>query len=706
MNSWLPIYVLFQTDKLEHMLALTYEFDDSQLRSIFGEKDPKNALFKMYSKKPVVIYEGTKTKEFLKVPPFIELHPIPPGAGIHHSKAYLMVKKKSIALILGSFNLTGSGFNRNRETFVKLEWSDKNLRNLSVLEEFLGLIRSFYLKSEQDGYKHLQETIDSASKKISNWKKRGMLESNRDSMYLLYSGYSEGEENQGIRRLKEIWNERISERPAFQLLVVSPFFDQDSKKSILFEEFVKSDLIDKNTEMHLITARNNSGNYPFSKSFFDKMRLVCPNFNFYLSRTRIDSKCKERESINRINDFQQLGNKTKDEVFDRPLHAKILILSDKRGENTLIYTGSANLTKNAWTGRNQELGIVCLDTYNDFDDVAALVHQMLATEKKDLKAIKSSDFSPDTPPEEDEKTIATQYPSFIKAIILRDAENGSLYFSMETRSDMEVRLEAYRSFWGDLELEWIKNDTSQYHSQEIKNDNLHQLILSRNIKFAWKEDENIYFYLPYLYTDSIAADKLRFICPDSDYWLRQFLASDNSLFYWDNTGNFEIPDEDDNEQVFRYDITVNRESNITISMQHFLSTLPAIESQWKSEIDSILKYSNGDKIELRDIWSEERMTNIAVLYRLIKRECETDKKILAAPFFKACEVLMMVGRIRNVYRSNPKFKAALIELDDLIRKEIGDLTTFLEKTFSRKKKLADKTPFKEYFNGIVRKGLS
>lgn len=695
--TWFPIHQQFDPSKFDAMLALTYEFDDVQLSFIFGENSP-DVYEKILTKKPVIIYEGSKTKEFSNLPPFIELHPLPPGRGIHHSKAYLLIRHSSIVLMLGSFNLTVAGFNRNRESFIQLEWTRNNLKNIHILDDFLELIKRYYLSNNTEGFKHLHDIINSVELKSGGWKKRYKGEPKKGDCFLLYSGYKGMQKESGLEELKRIWNDYISERPAGRMLVVSPFFDQDAEKKILLEEFVKENVVKRTTVLQFVSARNNKEKCPFSELFYNKLKQTCPNLNTYLCTVRVDNENKEWEEICKINDHQQTGRNVRNEVFDRPLHAKILVLSDQSGQNSIIYTGSANFTKNAWLGKNQELGLILIERDHSFDEIVKQVTQMLSAKKTTFNHL---EFSPTTPLAEDDIQIEAHYPSFAESIMLERLEDEFVCFKMKIRSEKtDFLLNDYRMQWGDQTLKWKRDNATTYQSCKIANeDAVKAIITARNIKFIWLNDETVCYYLPYLYTDTIMENRLKCICPNSDFWIQYNLLGLKSLMgkVWDMTQPEEHAEED---ELFHLDSSVLREKNPTINMQRFISFLPRLENVWENEIEQTIKYAN-EEITFEDIWSEDSLFNIAALYRLVKDELENVSELMPASFFKISELLMLMGRINASCFHQEKFETIRIRLQELVQLEIKELTDFL-----KRKKLEEKTPFKEYFNDIVLKGLN
>ena len=110
-------------DPVVKLLVMTYEFDDQQLLNMLVQRplsdrlDPTPAhAAQVADLAPVVIYDARKTRPESALPHFLDLLPVRVGAWrCHHPKAYLVVTRNCVYLLIGSMNLTASGLFANRE---------------------------------------------------------------------------------------------------------------------------------------------------------------------------------------------------------------------------------------------------------------------------------------------------------------------------------------------------------------------------------------------------------------------------------------------------------------------------------------------------------------------------------------------------------------------------------------------------------------
>ena len=330
-------------DEIEHLLVLTYEFDDQQLinlvsgRSLEEDYQIRMSQLKIIaSLRPVVLYDSQKTREFNALPHFLELYPVHNrGFSCHHSKAYLLVTRKSVRLLIGSCNLTRSGMFRNREVYKGFLWNSETTNDSGVLSAFTGLPGKGYTQElGSEGTDAVAPIISNIRTKMGEWAMNG--NSNLDYHSLLMSGYSE--HPTGLEQLRSHWGDRKLRK----LFVVSPFFDQ-GRHACLAHEICRE--IGTPEELCIVTDEKNKGTiskYHFADGISNKILRLIP--------TEITES--ERSRIQKANNNRSV----KDLALERPLHAKILVLvSDKYG---LVYQGSANFSCKAWQGQNRELGIV------------------------------------------------------------------------------------------------------------------------------------------------------------------------------------------------------------------------------------------------------------------------------------------------------------------------------------------------------------
>ena len=139
-------------DPLDHIVILSYEFDDQQVLNLVVQRplseqfEPRVLhLAQVAETVPVVIYDARKTREHNRLPHFMDLLPVrKPVWTCHHPKAYLIVTRKRVHLVIGSMNLTATGLFNNREVFETFSWGEEDADNCRVLEEFVRVVRKGY----------------------------------------------------------------------------------------------------------------------------------------------------------------------------------------------------------------------------------------------------------------------------------------------------------------------------------------------------------------------------------------------------------------------------------------------------------------------------------------------------------------------------------------------------------------------------------
>ena len=202
------VLTLLDDDPVENFVVLTYEFDEQQLlnlavlRSLEEQKEPgKSGLKLLSSIRPVVFFDARKTRSFARLPQFLELHPCKTeGFSCHHSKAYCIVTRKTIRLVVGSFNLTFSGLFRNREVFESWSWDSPQSPDIHLLFEWIELLKSHYLTETQaSSASSLAAVLAKLEARTANWNQPGETIS-----HFLISGY---DGQKGIDALAARWKE-------------------------------------------------------------------------------------------------------------------------------------------------------------------------------------------------------------------------------------------------------------------------------------------------------------------------------------------------------------------------------------------------------------------------------------------------------------------------------------------------------------------
>ncbi len=553
-------------DPLEHLLVLTYEFDDQQLVNLLSGRRladnvelNRNQLRFIADMHPVVVYDARKTREFNQLPHFLDLLPVNPGAyRCHHAKAYLFVTRGSVRLVLGSFNLTRGGLFENREVFLDFFWSDKDTDDLAVLRDFRRLLAEGYSQWAQPAAASVRiEIANALDERIARWQ----AQSKQNRSVLLPSGYARLDEKHGLQRISEIWK-TVSNAPPQGMFVVSPFFD---KGEVNLADRLAQELGVPN-EVHIVTDEANITKLgrrhygPGAESQVRKLNLIPAAINDV-----------ERSRIARANEDARLDGLQ----INRPLHAKILILCG--GSHHLVYVGSANFTLKAWNGDNQELGVARIEEGNA-DALIARILDAFAADASD--AYGRLGESPSDPQAEDDEDYVEQagYPNFIDSIQLEDDLNGrGLVFRFQTA--MPARLQDYDISWGRVSL-----SIEGVCAKPIARDQAYMPLQGgRNLLFGLREVPDQAYLLPFVHDAALTRQQDLLLFPSAEDWLRYYLHPAGSTGRDD--GEYLPGDEragggDD-------DSMIDREANVVVSMQRYLDLFSGVEAAFHRRAQEI-----------------------------------------------------------------------------------------------------------------------
>jgi len=602
-----------RSDPIEHLLVITYEFDEQQLINLLSGKRladndelQRNQIKFIADMHPVVIYDARKTREFNQLPHFLDLLPIHSGAyRCHHSKAYLFVTRDTVKLLLGSFNLTHTGLFKNREVFAEFLWSDKNLNDLSVLRDFNKLLREGYERwdhpNKTDARHIIADTID---KRLARWQPKKAINKHA----LLYSGYPLIDSPQGLSHLANLWKS-ISDTAPKKMFVVSPFFDRD--KNCLANSIVKK--IGIPNELHIVTddatiVKLRQHHYgPKKIKQIRKLNIIPSSIG-----------TNERKRIARANDNANLD----DLEIVRTLHAKIIVLSSKN--NHLVYIGSANFTLKAWNGDNKEIGVVSIKNGNGNKLISEIITAVGASNSNVYERLDDSPIDSEQPDDEgyDEQP---GYPDFVKGILLEEDNNGKgLIFRFNITDAM--LLANYDIYWGRTRLT-IQDICSQAISREQA---YMPLQGGRNLRFVLHNKPEIYYFLPFTHDSELTRQQDILIFPSIDDWMNYYIH----INY--NMNNYEseyIPGQND-KFTDNNNYSLNRDSNIIISMQHYLNLFSKIEATFHQRADKIVSTNFPDneskKMELKKTISDPLSVLIQILNNERRKKNDTvlDQKYL------------------------------------------------------------------------------
>ena len=581
-----------RTDPIERIVVLTYEFDDQQLinliagRQLDDEFDLRtNHLRFIAACQPLVLYDARKTRESNRLPHFLDLIPVRAKAySCHHSKAYLIVTRDTVRLVLGSFNLTQTGLFSNREVFMDFEWSGRKRANMGLLRAFTALLRDGYARHPQaaasTAFEAIVTTLDA---RLEKWTPAGKGGS-KDAYTLLSSGYGAA----GLGQLADLWRS-VSARPVRKLVVVSPFFDRGSS-------FV-ADALDREVgPIREIAVHTDATNLPaLSKRHYG---LHAQTRRLHLIPPAIGDEELARIAV--ANDGTPVANLN----IVRKLHAKILILCGE-GQRHLVYIGSGNFTCKAWNGDNHELGLAWAQT-GSADAIVAQVVKALSSPAACSYAQLPDQIEAVEHEEDPLYEDASGQLDFIRDIELR-AQDGLASVAFHFGCDQPERLQDYDIHWGEVPV--VLDGTV---SQPIRWDaSAMPLLGKRNLRFVPRGLAEPVFYLPFHHAaDLLAYADLRLFANAED-WLLYYLRPQ----YTGGGGPGEkIPGEppDTGEPDGK---PVDREANMVIAMKRHLSLFGEVERVFEQRVAGIAGLAHW-----REPWTRTVEKPLLLYARLLDTE--------------------------------------------------------------------------------------
>ncbi|MFL9925043.1 hypothetical protein PQR62_12265 [Herbaspirillum lusitanum] len=550
-------------DPIQQLLALTFEFDDRQLLNLMAgvplNDDSTlsvNRLRFLDGCQPTVVYDASNTSAFNALPHFMNLLPVKAAPySCHHAKAYLVITGASMRLVLGSFNLTRTGLSRNREVFAEFEWRQNSTgkpeshADADVWRDFAAILEKGY--RGRGAAQHSAE-LASAAATI-----RGRVADVAGGQrVLIASGFSHLEANAAIDQLAALWRSRHRGAPV-EVVAVSPFFDQAS--SYLIDDLVAR--IGVPASMRVVTGAKEVGN--LSQRHFGKAGGGLETR--YLHLIHADMSAQERRRIAVANDIRD-GTVM---LEARALHAKVIVLCGEQGKNNLYYIGSANFTRKAWLGDNQELGVAWFEDGASSDVARGLMEGVSADPANHYDTLPAVRIQQER--EEDRDYAGgIAYPEFILRITLHGSEALQfMQFHFETHPDQPASFDHYRIQWGRHVLE-----VSEMRSQAFPWAAASSVLLQReNLHFQPLEAPDIAgYYLPYILQDGLREQADLVLFPDPEAWLAYYLNPYSGVA----TGG---PDERlPNDAGGEDGDYPDREANPVIAMQRYLNLFADTEA--------------------------------------------------------------------------------------------------------------------------------
>lgn len=564
---------LAEDDPIEHLIVLTFEFDEQQLlnlvqhRALEEQKDLARSGLKLLSTiRPVVFYDARKTKPFGRLPQFLELHPCKTaGFSCHHSKAYCVVTRKAIRLVVGSFNLTYTGLFRNREVLQEWTWQSAESADTHILVEWINFLRKHYLTEAQaSSHSALAAALATVDARTAAWG----IPSPRLNMpsHLLASGYGEPS---GLDLLFDRWKDWLPNQAPTSLFVVSPFFDKGPAHRCLANEI--SDRFPTLSHLEIVTDAANQAN--LSRAHFGK------HFAPDQSALRLIPEATSADERARIE--RQGANSTKDLVLDRSLHAKVLLLATAEGAG-IAYLGSANFSCKAWLGVNRELGYI-----ERIDNAPALREVVLRA----LSVAPGNHFDelpelpPDAPTKPDPEEIVEDalFPGFIDFVVLAPS-SGSDCFRFTVHGSQLERIMDYEIRWADLHLTFTDGVSQDIPIGQFRN----MLLGGRTLEFRPRKRADRSFWFPFQCAGELIADQQALVHASSWDWLA-FHLNPNGADEGEDPESTQWLDGRNGTALPVAMLDVDREANCVIAMQRYLSLFSSVERSFERRLAELAK---------------------------------------------------------------------------------------------------------------------
>ncbi|CAG9172482.1 hypothetical protein LMG23992_02247 [Cupriavidus laharis] len=611
-------------DPVEHIVVLTYEFDDQQMLNLSALEhmgrtfEPRISHLASIAKLvPIVLYDARKTREAMRLPHFMELLPVRTAAySCHHAKAYLIVTRDHVHLALGSMNFTASGLFANREVFDTFRWSGKELQDRPVLADFLAVLRSETCSAFASA--PLEAVIAKLDERLSAWQGRPDAGDAR----LLHQGY---DDKTGLESLRARWRAAYGDdAEPDRVIVVSPFFDRDIAAHTVSEDLARAfprlaaiDVITDSIVANYLCQRHFNG--------VGRRRL-------FLIPDQISDE--ERQHIAQANQTFDIS----DHVITRKLHAKILILM--RGSDALVYLGSGNFTRKAWTGGNHELGFtrtMCADP----DALLAQLQRNLGAAATDRYADLPAQHPAETPPDDDDDAYVdgAGYPDCVLGIELCASDDPEkMHFVIRTAEGRQEELSHYRILWGKFPL-----SVKAGRSQPLQRAELASCLLGgRNLCFRPLSDPATVFYLPFRHSAALFEQRELFIYPRAEDWMLQQLGVERMPDR--DLGEYlpgDAPPADEDPALAAH---AQREENPVIRMQRYLSLFASIEATFRKRANTCRK---GPAAEIDQRWRDEITQPLAAFADVIAQEADGDGLTRDA-IFKLGELALFTRRLMDI----------------------------------------------------------
>lgn len=601
---------------IQSSLILTFEFHEELAQTLIKsgllnlENSVESGDWQLRGDWPAVLfYDPRHEPNSLVLPNNFEIH-FWKGKeySYHHGKAYAFTfDDDSAELIIGSANFTIQGMFKNRELLCDFQLSKDDCQYLLLFKDWLAFLKENTRERNSTALTQYMQQLDKIIQsctfpKISR------------SPVLLTSGYKQFNfelysSTKGLDSLqKYVKNQRID---PIKIVIVSPFFDKNQSVIKQFQSKFSS----------LADVYVFSNNWPNVLSAeLSKLKI----HRFYIpDDVSVDEEALLQKFWGGIVDSFQIKK--------RPLHAKLLLLLDKNG-NGAIYVGSANFTRNAWLGKNYELGVVGLFNHNLHSEqkIRSFIENLFGVKTDKILSGTTDNFKED-PEDADLEFI---FPKNLESIKLTGtfSSDGRLTggrFVFHTIDNEKIK---GNFSWNDVEIELLRSSNKQdFLSQTFSLADIKDP-LSTSREMTWKF-ETREITIPFNIDSNFGISaQMHFVVQDALSYLTNRLVNDNPQSYFRNSKVLSQKIREDNNFLPEMSSFVRRDQNAVIYVQNWLKNLAALENalfdKKKLTINLLQELPIFFKCISAQIFEKKEITNTAAclctgeIYKLAKKVYE------------------------------------------------------------------------------------
>lgn len=332
-----------------------------------------------------------------------------PGNSILHSKFFLAVYENAVRIIVGSANLTETGYRKNLETIAVLTASESDALHAKLIRSALPELNTYLGKWMTRGASNL---IEDAIQKLDSFP----IEDSEVKDWIVWSGKGEPL----WKKFLERWP---SGRTVSDITVVSPFWSEEKSNSgptyNLLSELQTRGQLGDNASLALLTNGLKAGGEWLPRIPESICSIDFQSFGVTAVAHSIDRRVPPEE-IEVDTEVEYL----------RELHAKIVIIED--GEMSLAYFGSANFTRHGWgfmkgsRKPNIETGVIVLA---ESSITKPLVPKSIGTPIPLSEAATGKLAGADSEPD------ANPWPYFLESLLLAPSQSNSHNLLLEFNFD-------------------------------------------------------------------------------------------------------------------------------------------------------------------------------------------------------------------------------------------------------------------------------